>query len=241
ESDPLGSQAPLFYGPIQKGKDGWNAAFFCGSNAVLRREALMQLGLSGYVKQVEKSIKSVLRTADTLLRKARKEASQQGPAVVGALAEVRTAVAQARRELGNRRSSFSEVTYRFRQRVDEASRHLVDADFAAMTKDLQDLGELPSAPGRHASQEVVVDPFEPAEPLLDEAVLAKLSRSDMSPLGALSSVRALVDAVDVSRTDEAQPIMPMATLSVTEDMATAMRLHGLGWKSVYHHENLAHG
>lgn len=241
ESDPLGSQAPLFYGPIQKGKDGWNAAFFCGSNAVLRREALMQLGLSGYVKQVEKSIKNVLRTADALLRKARKEAAQQGPAVVGALAEVRTAVAQARRELGNRRSSFSEVTYRFRQRVDEASRHLVDADFAAMTKDLQDLGELPSAPGRHASQEVVVDPFAPAEPLLDEAVLAKLSRSDMSPLGALSSVRALVDAVDVSRTDEAQPIMPMATLSVTEDMATAMRLHGLGWKSVYHHENLAHG
>jgi cellulose synthase (UDP-forming) len=54
-------------------------------------------------------------------------------------------------------------------------------------------------------------------------------------------VRALVDAVDISRTDEAQPIMPMATLSVTEDMATAMRLHGLGWKSVYHHENLAHG
>ncbi|MBC7402581.1 MAG: glycosyltransferase, partial [Microbacteriaceae bacterium] len=38
--DPLGSQAPLFYGPIQQGKDGWNAAFFCGSNALLRREAL---------------------------------------------------------------------------------------------------------------------------------------------------------------------------------------------------------
>ena len=45
--DPLGSQAPLFYGPIQQGKDGWNAAFFCGSNAILRREALMQLGLVG--------------------------------------------------------------------------------------------------------------------------------------------------------------------------------------------------
>ncbi|NKX52532.1 glycosyltransferase, partial [Arthrobacter deserti] len=41
EDDPLGSQAPLFYGPIQQGKDGWNAAFFCGSNAILRREALM--------------------------------------------------------------------------------------------------------------------------------------------------------------------------------------------------------
>jgi cellulose synthase (UDP-forming) len=35
--------------------------------------------------------------------------------------------------------------------------------------------------------------------------------------------------------------MPMATLSVTEDMATAMRLHGMGWRSVYHHEILANG
>lgn len=34
--DPFGSQAPLFYGPIQQGKDGWNAAFFCGSNSTLR-------------------------------------------------------------------------------------------------------------------------------------------------------------------------------------------------------------
>ncbi|HWP68352.1 MAG TPA: cellulose synthase catalytic subunit, partial [Rectinemataceae bacterium] len=39
--DPFGNEASLFYGPIQQGKDGWNAAFFCGSNAVLRREALM--------------------------------------------------------------------------------------------------------------------------------------------------------------------------------------------------------
>src|SRR5919107_5554310 len=31
--DPFGSQAPLFYGPIQQGKDGWNAAFFCGSDS----------------------------------------------------------------------------------------------------------------------------------------------------------------------------------------------------------------
>ena len=58
--DPLGSQAPLFYGPIQQGKDGWNAAFFCGSNAILRREALMQLGLVGYVKETEKSIRRAL-------------------------------------------------------------------------------------------------------------------------------------------------------------------------------------
>ena len=63
DADPLGSQAPLFYGPIQQGKDGWNAAFFCGSNAVLRREALMQLGLRTYVTAVQRSVSSALRTA----------------------------------------------------------------------------------------------------------------------------------------------------------------------------------
>ncbi len=237
-SDPLGSQAPLFYGPIQKGKDGWNAAFFCGSNAVLRREALMQLGLAEYVRQVERSLRQVLRTSDSLLSKARREAAGQGPEVRAALDRVSEAVGQARRELGSPRSSFSEVTYRFRQRVDEASRGVVDADLAALARDLEELGEI-GPPG--ASGGADGGNGQLASAVLDEEALARLSTREMSPLNALSSVRALVDAVDVSRADEAQPIMPMATLSVTEDMATAMRLHGMGWRSVYHHEILAKG
>jgi cellulose synthase (UDP-forming) len=54
-------------------------------------------------------------------------------------------------------------------------------------------------------------------------------------------VRDLLLMVDVDRDDEAQPIMPLARISVTEDMATAMRLHAAGWRSVYHHEVLARG
>jgi cellulose synthase (UDP-forming) len=42
------SQVPneglLFYGIIQQGNDMWNAAFFCGSCAVIRRQALEQIG-----------------------------------------------------------------------------------------------------------------------------------------------------------------------------------------------------
>ncbi|WP_233504325.1 UDP-forming cellulose synthase catalytic subunit [Xylophilus ampelinus] len=38
------NEAELFYGLIQEGNDLWNAAFFCGSCAVLRRTALMQVG-----------------------------------------------------------------------------------------------------------------------------------------------------------------------------------------------------
>ena len=34
----------MFYGLVQKGLDRWNAAFFCGSAAVLRREALEEVG-----------------------------------------------------------------------------------------------------------------------------------------------------------------------------------------------------
>ena len=52
EHDPLGSQAPLFYGPIQQGKDGWNAAFFCGSNAVLRALAEVYASSDGQKKFV---------------------------------------------------------------------------------------------------------------------------------------------------------------------------------------------
>ena len=38
------SENEMFYGMIQKGLDKWNSAFFCGSAAVLRREALAQVG-----------------------------------------------------------------------------------------------------------------------------------------------------------------------------------------------------
>lgn len=38
------SENEMFYGAIQKGLDSWNAAFFCGSAAVLRRTALDEVG-----------------------------------------------------------------------------------------------------------------------------------------------------------------------------------------------------
>lgn len=42
------SENEMFYGVIQRGLDKWNAAFFCGSAAVLRREALQETnGFSG--------------------------------------------------------------------------------------------------------------------------------------------------------------------------------------------------
>ena len=64
-------------------------------------------------------------------------------------------------------------------------------------------------------------------------------QAGMNPVA--EAERDLLLAVDVDRADEAQAVMPMSTISVTEDMATAMRLHSMGWKSVYHDEVLAVG
>ncbi|MDI7862111.1 UDP-forming cellulose synthase catalytic subunit [Rhizobiaceae bacterium n13] len=46
--EKMPSENEMFYGIIQRGLDKWNAAFFCGSAAVLRREALESAnGFSG--------------------------------------------------------------------------------------------------------------------------------------------------------------------------------------------------
>lgn len=229
-SDPLGSQAPLFYGPIQQGKDGWNAAYFCGSNAVLRREALMRLGIAGYVESVEEGVRRTLYAARKILAGARRREGADRPEVRAALDAVADAVRDARRELRSE-EPLAELTWRFQQRVDAATRSLVDADIAAMRADLEVIEELRAQTGGEG----------PAPVLFDDGVLASLAGRDWSPLGALESIGELIRAVDVGRDDEAQPILPMATISVTEDMATCMRMHGQGWNTAYHHEVLARG
>jgi cellulose synthase/poly-beta-1,6-N-acetylglucosamine synthase-like glycosyltransferase len=231
-ADPLGSQASLFYGPIQMGKDGWDAAYFCGSNAVLRRDALMQLGVVGYVRDVEQAIRVALRRAGTILAVARREARSSVPALA-ALDRVSAAVGTARAALAGGQP-VSEVTYRFQREVDEAGREVVAADTAGLQADLAVIASLEARPECPSPGVTVVEPTAQWD-------LQQLDRREWSPLTALESVRALVAAVDVDLADEAQPLMPMATISVTEDMATAMRLHRLGWRSVYHHQVLARG
>lgn len=226
--DPLGSQAPLFYGPIQQGKDGWNAAFFCGSNAILRREALMQLGLVGYVKETEKSIRRALAASRQAIRQARKSTDMDS-LVAQVLDEVEAATVEAQQELDSG-MALSEITYRVRRRVDTAVQTLVQADVEALQSDLEEIAAMELAHVGEAGVPVVAD----------DAV-QRMSARDWSPLGALESVQAVLDALSVERNDEAQPIMPLATISVTEDMATAMRMHAMGWQSVYHHEILAYG
>lgn len=230
EDDPLGSQAPLFYGPIQQGKDGWNAAFFCGSNAIIRREALMQLGVSRYADEVEAGVQRALRTARSVLRQARRGLDDGEVAVRRALDSIEHDIGRARRELA-RGEALMDVTYRFQQRVAAVRRELVASDLTTLQSDLAAIAEL----------ERSADEADDGLAGVDLSALDQLSAREWSPLGAVETVQALVDAVDVDLGSEAQPIMPMATISVTEDMATCMRLHGLGWRTAYHDEVLAHG
>ena len=229
DADLLGSQAPLFYGPIQQGKDGWNAAFFCGSNAVLRREALMQLGIVGYVRQVDATVRRTIRTADSILARAARRADRETPEVRLAVDEVRAAVRQARHDLDSG-MSLGELTYAFQRRVDAVSLAVVRDNAAAIRADLAVIESLPVE--RDAELGTLV---------VDEAAFDELARRDLSPVGAIESVRAIASQIDADVAGEAQPVMPLATISVTEDMATAMRMHSLGWRSVYHHEILAFG
>lgn len=230
DADPLGSQAPLFYGPVQQGKDGWNAAFFCGSNAVLRREALMQLGIAGYVRATEKAVRSSLVVSRRVLARAERALRRSDhPTAREAVATLRRAAdeALARVDAGE---PVQLVSWDFQRAVDAASRAMVADDLEAIRADLAELEAL--APAADGDTPAVT---------FDDGALERLADREWSPLSAIERVASLVRAVDVDRPGEALPIMPVSSVSVTEDMETCMLLHSRGWKSVYHHEVLAKG
>jgi len=224
-SDPLGSQAPLFYGPIQQSKDGWNAAFFCGSNAILRREALMQLGVSRYVGEVTLAVNRGVRSSRRVLARARRDYGGD-PRVAAALDAVSAALDDLRAGIA-RGDALADLTFAFQQRIVAVRRELSDQDIAEVRAELTELAAITGDPASLAA--------------IDELTLDALGDRRMSPLAAIETVSMLVDSFDVGREEEAQAVMPLATISVTEDMATSMRLHGLGWRSVYHDEVLAKG
>jgi cellulose synthase (UDP-forming) len=186
KSDPLGSQAELFYGSIQQGKDGWGAAFFCGSNAVLRREALMALGLTRFsrtaAERVHKELRSGRRQVEAIIQHCAPldmPTRLIGRRIAEALTE-----GEARVRKGD---VLSDITF----------------DFRSWARDTM--------------------------------------RTEDVPVGLAETLQHILDRVDVARTNQALALDPIDTGSITEDMATAMRLHSLGWTSVYHHEVLVHG
>jgi len=181
--DPFGTDAPLFYGPILKGKDGWNSAFFCGSNAILRREALLQLGIIEYSRTMVKQAKeSISRMKREICRYRPKDFIEKS---------FITALKKTLNEAGLMLKTGSPVVQVF----DKIRNNIQKTEFAVK---------------------------------YPEARLPGLSQD-------------LTASMKISRSNEAIPILPLATSSITEDMATSIRLHSLGWRSIFHHEILAQG
>jgi cellulose synthase (UDP-forming) len=222
--DPFASDAPLFYGPILQGKDGWNAATFCGSNAIMRREALMQLGLSGFVKEAEGRISQSMSRMYNELRFGFATPRLEKAALARFKARLR--VAQKSLQNGEALATVSDMV---RKSVQEAREDWAEDDFEKISADLAKLAEIGDL----------------------EAAEAQRSITDLKPdlvtqtapnAGDLLGVsKAALDGIDLTRNDEAIPVLPLSTISVTEDTATAMRLHAMGWTSVFHGEILAYG
>lgn len=233
ENDPFGSQAPLFYGPIQEAKDGWNAAFFCGSNAVLRRDALVHAGLVNYAKDLRAQLKSVLSEATPKLHALALDLQDRGLTnYLQPVHMLQGAVAEARESLTEGKVPLGQLTWKFQRQAQLAGRQVVGQDFAAIADDLEDMPGLDPDLRARLAQESLLD---------DPAALANFTSRETSPLQAFAEVQQLLMRVDVDRAFEAMPVMSLSTISVTEDMATAMRLHSLGYRSVYHPTILAHG
>ncbi|MDP2310201.1 MAG: glycosyltransferase [Pseudomonadota bacterium] len=226
EGDPFGVAAPLFYGPIQQGKDGWNSAFFCGSNAVLRRDPLMYAGLVAYAKELNTRVRGALGDIDRRLRRAAATLDPSASSARASLRAVWRAGREARRKL-DAGAPLQEITWEFQRTLEGVSRELVDADVKKIYADLV------AIPGMNPAALVALE--------ASAGPMSRLSGKGASPLVAIEEVRQLLADIDVDRSDQAEPVQPLATISVTEDMATAMRLHALGFSSVYHHEILAVG
>ena len=221
--DPFGNEASLFYGPIQAGKDGWNAAFFCGSNAVLRREALMQIGIRDYVATMEKREKD---TIEALIRRARTTScdDQESCAATRRLVE---GLKNARSALGD-----GAPLERVSDLVIEA---ISDAEFLVSKKEV---GEIAAA-----MNELAKNGDTEAATVYRHIIgnLDSIAQKTPPSFEALRGSKEYIEALNLSRTEEALPVQALATISITEDMATAMRLHSFGWKSVFYPEVLAYG
>ena len=225
--DPFGSQAPLFYGPIQEGKDGWNAAFFCGSNAVLRREALFQAGLVNADRDHALHLRRLLVRAGHDLRRAASAA--RGPMYAverRVLRDVRRAADRARRA-ADRDEPEPTIAARLERELQET-----------IDRALADLSHLPDAIVRAPRIDRAALAADLRALTGDEGTLRVLGERRPSPFATLAAARL---ALMPPGSGHAMAVMPIATISVTEDMATAMRIHALGWKSVYHPEVLAAG
>jgi cellulose synthase (UDP-forming) len=222
--DPFGNEASLFYGPIQQGKDGWNAAFFCGSNAVLRREALMQLGVQEYVSSVETRMKRTIVNLNSRLKRIHARDSETKKA----LRTLRSALKESKAMMKSH-IPLESISDHIVSALRDAERLLARRDLSEIAQALQDLAQIGDTKAADVSKFVARN----LDRITQKVPSTMIGNLDISEEEAGVAV--------VSRSDEAIPVQALSTISITEDMATAMSLHAVGWKSVFYPEVLAYG
>lgn len=220
--DPFGTDAPLFYGPILEGKDGWNAAFFCGSNAVLRRDALMQLGVTAYVKEVENSLRRGLKTIRKDIGELPLEGKEREAIKKKLLQRIKAVQRSLRR--GQLPSGASDEILKA---IREAGEALAKTDLSDIRETLQSLAGEGDLAASMAGAAIEAN--------------GNLLAGYLSKMGAVGITPKEIAGIDLTRGEEAIPVLALDTGSITEDMATALRLHSMGFRSVYHNEVLAQG
>src|SRR5262249_3600080 len=156
--------------------------------AVLRRDALMQIGIARYVVELEDRLRRALTSADTLLTRAAGRLDPHDTTTNAALSEMRSAVAEARSALA-RRGPIQEITCQFQRRAEDIAQAVVAADLAGIRAELADI------PGVDAAD---LD-LSLADDLDDDQSMHALTSREMSPLAAIEAVRGLLMAVDVDR------------------------------------------
>lgn len=222
--DPFGSDAPLFYGPIQTGKDGWNAATFCGSNAILRREALLQLGLSRFVQEMEESMKDKVAQLQRELRGFKMNSALEKAAMV----HLKTGLREANKAL-RAGQSLEVVGEMARKAVVEAQQSVALKDFDQIANALEELGAGGDKSAVEARQFILENKTRLAE---------QTAPSEPEAIGLSGEA---YSGLTILQEGEAIPINSFSVISITEDTATALRLHAMGWESIFHGEILAYG
>jgi cellulose synthase (UDP-forming) len=126
----------------------------------------------------------------------------------------------------------------FNSRVDAIRRGMVTTDLSDIALELAALEETERRQN-HGGETAVSHVRSAIEQGLHSLTddMTNLMAPSFASLG-LSSDADLLLNMDVG---EALDVQPLATISITEDMATAMRLHAIGWKSVFHTGILAKG
>ena len=187
----------------------------------------MQLGLTGYVQEMERRVERALDVIERGVVRIRTDTRAQRDAA----ASLASAVAQARQALqeGQPLEVVSDIIC---DSVTMAQEHLAQQDLAAIVDDLKAMADSGSDQAAEASSLIEDRLFDLAGELVDHG-----------PTGADSVGLApkTMEDLSLTRADEAFPVSALSTISITEDLATALRLHAAGWNSVFHPEVLAYG